>query len=95
MDNSICHNGAKITEKFGKKHIARAPHPYYSPDLSPCNFWLFGILKEKMKDRVFRSEEQNLGTITKSWNELTFEEIQRVFQNWMEHVIRVTANSGE
>jgi hypothetical protein len=27
MDNSMCHKGAKITEKLEKRHIARAPHP--------------------------------------------------------------------
>jgi transposase len=91
----MCHNGAKITEKVEKRHIARAPHPPYSPDLSPCDFWLFGILKKNMKEQVFQSEEQILATITKSWNELTFEDIQRVFHNWMERLIRVIANSGE
>jgi transposase len=76
MDNSMCHNGAKIIEKLEKRHIARAPRPPYSPDLSPCDFWLFGILKRKMKERVFQSEEQILAAITKSWNELTFEDIR-------------------
>jgi transposase len=78
MDNSMCYNGAKITEKLEKRRIARAPHPPYSPDLSPCDFWLFGILKQKMKGRVFQSEEQILAAITDSWNELTFEGIQKV-----------------
>jgi transposase len=95
MDNSMCHNGAKIIEKLEKRHIARAPRLAYSPDLSPCDFWLFGILKQKMKERVFRSEEQILTAITESWNELTFEDIQGVFHNWMEHLILVIANCGE
>jgi hypothetical protein len=38
MDNSMCDNGAKITEKLVKKHSTRAPHPPYSPDLSSCDF---------------------------------------------------------
>jgi hypothetical protein len=38
MDNPMCHNSAKITEKLDKRHIARAPHRPYSPDLSPCGF---------------------------------------------------------
>jgi hypothetical protein len=50
MGNSMCHNDAKITEKHGMRHIARALHPPYSPAFSPCDFWLFGILKEKMKE---------------------------------------------
>jgi transposase len=95
MDNSMCHNSAKITEKLEKRHIARAPHPPYSPDLSLCDFWLFMTLKQKMKGRVFQGEEQILAAITESWNELTFEDIQRVFHNWMEHRIWVIANTGE
>jgi hypothetical protein len=92
MDNSMCRNGAKITENLEERHIARAPH---SPDLSHCDFWLFGILKQKMRERVFQSEEQILAAITQSWNELTFEDIQRVFHNWMELRIWVIAISGE
>jgi hypothetical protein len=52
-------------------------------------------LKEKMKEWVFQSEEQILTIITESWNELTFEDIQRVFQNCMERRIWVIANSGK
>jgi hypothetical protein len=48
-----------------------------------------------MKERVFQSEEQILAAITESWNELTFEDIQRVFHNWMERLTWVIANSGE
>jgi histone-lysine N-methyltransferase SETMAR len=95
MDNLMRHNGAKITEKLEKRYIARVPHLPYSSDLSPCDFWLFGTLKQKMKERVFQSEEQILAAITKSWNELTFENSQRVFHNWMERLIWVIANSGE
>jgi transposase len=94
MNNLMCHNGAKITEKLEKRHVARAPHPLYSLDLSPCEFWLFGILKQRMKKRVFPSEKQILAAITKSWNELAFEDIQRVFHNWMERLIWVITNSG-
>jgi transposase len=95
MENSKCHDGAKINEKLEKPHTARAPHPPYSPDISPCDFWLFGILKQKMTERVFQSEEQILAAITESWNELTFEDIQKIFYNWMERLIWVIANSGE
>jgi hypothetical protein len=91
----MCHNGAKITEKLEKRHIGRVLHPSYSPDLSPCDFWLFGISKQKMKERVFQSEEQILADMTESWNEFTFENSQRVFHNWMERRIWVIANTGE
>jgi transposase len=85
MENSMWHNDAKIIEKLEKRHIARGSHPPYSPDLSPCDFWLFGTLKQKMKKQIFQSEEQILAAITESWNELTFEDIEIIFLNWMEH----------
>jgi hypothetical protein len=75
MDNSMCHNGAKVNEKLEKRHIARASRQLYPPELSPCDFWLFGILKQNMKERVFQSEGQILAVVTESRNELAFEDI--------------------
>jgi transposase len=95
MDNSMCYNDSNITKKLEKRHIARAPHPPYSPDLNPCDFWLFGILKQKRKEQVFQSEEQILTAVSESWNELTFEDIQRIFHNWMERLIWAITNNGK
>jgi histone-lysine N-methyltransferase SETMAR len=38
IDNSMGHNGSKVMAKFDNHHIARLPHPPYSPDLSPREF---------------------------------------------------------
>jgi hypothetical protein len=88
-------NVSKITEKHEKRHIVRAPRPPYLPDLCSCDYWLFGVLKQKMKERVFQSEERILVAVTESWNKLTFEDIQRISYNRMESLIWVIANSGE
>ena len=32
-------------------------HPSYSPDLSPCDFFLFGLLKSKLRGHRFETEE--------------------------------------
>jgi hypothetical protein len=95
MDNSMCHNGNKISEKLAKRSIERAPYPPYSPDLSPCDFWLFGMLKHNMKDREFQSQQTMLSAVAKMWNGLTFADVQRVFQEWMERLTWVVGNSGE
>jgi hypothetical protein len=42
MDLSMCHNGAKMTEKMSFNRLRRATHPADSPDISPCDFWPFG-----------------------------------------------------
>jgi hypothetical protein len=51
MDNSCCRNGRMATAEFDHRRLGRANHPPYWPNLSPYNFWLFGFLKEKLKDR--------------------------------------------
>jgi hypothetical protein len=95
MDNSMCHDGHKISEKLAKKSTERVPHPSYSPDISPCDFWLFGMLEYKMKDREFQSQQVILSAVANMWDDLTFADVQCVFQEWMERLAEVAANNGE
>jgi hypothetical protein len=95
MDNSMGHNGSKFMSKFDRHHIARLPHPPHSPDLSPCDFWLFGILKGILKDRELHSRDETEKVITMVWNDLTFDEVQSVFHNWMNRLSWVIENRGE
>jgi hypothetical protein len=73
IDNFICHNGQIVTDELIIKMLERIPRPAYSPDLSPCDFWLFETLKQKITDRVFRTPEEILATIRKIWSEVTLE----------------------
>jgi histone-lysine N-methyltransferase SETMAR len=95
MDNSMCHNGSKVAAKFEKYHVIRSPHPPYSPDTSPCDFWLFGMLKEVLKDREFSSSDEIEEAITKVWDDLTFDQVQSVFHEWIRRLTWVIENGGE
>lgn len=95
MDNSMCHNGSKVMAKFGKYHMSRFPHPPYSPDISPCDFWFFGLLKELFKNREFASDTEIVDAITEAWDDLTFDDVRSVFRNWMGRLKWVIENGGE
>jgi histone-lysine N-methyltransferase SETMAR len=95
MDNSMCHNGHTFSQKFDQGSIQRAPNTPYSPDISPCGFWLFGTLKHQMKDRDFQSQQEILQAITKRWDDLTFAEVQSVFWECTERLTWVAGNNGE
>jgi histone-lysine N-methyltransferase SETMAR len=95
MDNSMCHNGGKIVAEFEAKHLNRMPHPPYSPDLSPCDFWFFGMVKEFLKGKAFTSSFDIQTALAKVWNDLTFEEVARVFQEWRRRLEWVIENGGE
>jgi hypothetical protein len=95
IDNSMCHNGHKVSEKLAERSIERAPHPLYSLDLSLRGFWLFRMLTHNMKDREFQGQQAILKAIARSWAGLTFADVQNVFQKWMESLIWVVENNGE
>jgi histone-lysine N-methyltransferase SETMAR len=79
MDNSMCHNGRKVTDELENLKLVPVAHPPYSRDLSPCDFWLFRMLKQKIQDRVFGTTEEILIAIRNFWSEVTFEDMQSVF----------------
>jgi hypothetical protein len=94
-DNAMSHTGNKISERLATGSIERAPYPLYSPDISSCDIWLFGMLKQKTKDREFQSQQAILSAFAKMWNDLTFADVQRVFQEWMERLTWVVGNNAE
>jgi hypothetical protein len=86
MDNSICHNGSKVGSNFEKHDGSRLPHTLYSLHISPCHSWPFGMLKVVLKDREFNSNDEIEGAIAKVRGELTLNEVQSVFHNWVNHL---------
>ena len=52
-DNAPAHNTLGIWEFLAKNNIAVLEQPPYSPDLTPCDFYLFPKLKEVIKGTRF------------------------------------------
>jgi hypothetical protein len=95
MDNSRCHNGKKIAAEIEHRRFARAPHPHYSPDLSPCDFWLFGPIKHSLNDREIQEVQALISALTNIGDDFTFEDVKAVFLNWMERLFWVINNNGD
>jgi len=54
-DNAPCHTSLLVRQFLSNKNITMWPHPPYSPDLAPCDFWLFPKVKMTMKGKRFES----------------------------------------
>jgi len=52
-DNVPAHFTALVQAFLAKHHITQVWQPPYSPDLAPCDFWLFPQLKLPLKGRRF------------------------------------------
>jgi hypothetical protein len=83
MDNSMCYNEAKITEKMSFKGLEQASHRIYSSDTSPGDFWGFGTIQGMIKDQHLQDPEEILRAIQEARNHFAFEDFQNVFKSWM------------
>jgi transposase len=52
-DDARAHDMLAVREFMAKKLILKFDHPPYSPDLAPCDFWLFPKLKTTLKVHRF------------------------------------------
>ena len=53
QDNAPSHTAFITREFLAKNNITIIDHPPYSPDLAPCDFYLFPKVKNIMRDEHF------------------------------------------
>ena len=58
-------------------HIKTVPHPTYSPNFAPCDFWLF----PKLRACRYETIEEIKEAVTKVIDMLTQGDIHGAFQN--------------
>jgi hypothetical protein len=56
---------------------------------------LFGILKHNIKDWIFQTVEEIMTAVHRAWHELTLEDLQSVFFNWIEQLEQVIGYEEE
>ena len=71
--------------------IQTVPHPPYSRDLAPCDFWLFSKLRGCRYEKIEEMKE----AVTKVINLLTQEDIRGAFQEMLERYNKCIAAGGD
>ena len=68
-------------------------HPPYSPDLAPCDFWLFDEIKRHLDDQP---DEKALETaITRILEAIPKEEYAKTFKKWIDRMQQCINNKGD
>ena len=67
------------------------PQPAYSPDLAPCDFWLF----PKLRGCRYETIEEMKEAVTKVMDTLTQEEFHGAFQKLLERYNKCIAVGGD
>jgi len=81
-ENAPAHTALSIREFLVKKNIPVLPHPPYSPDLAPYDFYLFPKLKLKLKGHHFRTMENIQKTVADELQTLTANDFQYCYDQW-------------
>ena len=71
--------------------IKTVPHRPYSPDLAPCDFWLFPKLRGSCYETIFEMKE----AVTKVIDTLTQEDFDGAFQKLFERYNKCIAAGGD
>ena len=67
------------------------PHPPYSPDLAPCDIWLF----PKLRGCRYETIEEMKEAVTKVIDMLTQEDFHEAFQKLLERYNKCIAARGD
>jgi histone-lysine N-methyltransferase SETMAR len=94
-DNARPHRSAEAAGAIREIRMLEMPHPPYSPDLSPCDFFLFGEIKPKLKGRSFLDSGEVLTAIKAETESITRETRERVFDEWVRRLECVIESGGD
>ncbi|UYV60373.1 hypothetical protein LAZ67_1000972 [Cordylochernes scorpioides] len=79
-DNATSHTAFIITNFLARSNTPVIPHPPYSLDLAPCDFFLFPRLKREMKGKHWETVENIQHHVTTFLRSIPVEEFQGAFQ---------------
>ena len=71
------------------------PHPPYSPDLAPSDFFLFPRMKKVLKGKYLAKVEEVKQKIAKSLKGIKIDEFKNCLEQWQKSLDRCIASNGE
>jgi transposase len=63
VDNAKPHTSKMSIQKIEELGFILVPQPRYSPDLVPCDFFLFGYLKQHLEGKHLTREDQVIALV--------------------------------
>jgi len=83
-DNARPHVHSNVRNFLESKGLRTIDHPAYSPDLAPCDYWLFDYIKERLDDEL--NAETLADSVTKVLSSIPHSEYQKTFKKYVERL---------
>ena len=94
-DNARPHTSKKVLEYLESHNMYRAPHPPFSPDIAPSDFFLIGYIKNLLIGKSFRSPEQLLSAINEILRDIQKKMLMDAFSEWEKRLSYLTSSDGD
>jgi len=96
LRDSVQKKRPEMWSSFWQKHnVNIILHPPYSPNLAPCDFFLFPRMKCQMKGKHFADVSEVKKKTLEVLNNISTEEFQKCFQQWEKHWFTCIESKGE
>lgn len=82
-DNAPAHTAEKTNNFIALSGINEIRPAPYSPDLAPCDFWLFPKIKKNLRGRVFSSNEEIINAVNVEIGKLKKDDFKDCFERWL------------
>ena len=94
-DNAPANNAIGIREFLAKNNIAVLEQPPYSPDLAPCDFFLFPRLKKVIKETHLQDLEAIKTAVTRELQAIPEESFQECVKAWQRRLEKCIRAQGD
>ena len=94
-DNAKPHTSQLTNETLARFGMKRLPHPAYSPDLAPSDFYLFGMVKGKLAGRTFGTKDEVVEEIRNIVHSIPKSELVSVMSEWKRRLHVVSETNGD
>ncbi len=81
-DNASPHTADDTIKFLEKSNIRSIVHPPYSPDLAPCDFFLFPYLKDRLRGKTHRNIPELQAAVEKVLHSIPKETLVHTFEDW-------------
>ena len=86
-------NALKVEDYLKEEGITLMPHPAYSPDLSPCDYWLNDYIKRNLADQKSRNSLHN--AVSNIVFNIPDKEYKKAFNKLIERMELCIENNGD
>ena len=94
-DNAPAHNALRIRQFLAENNIAVLEQPPYSPDLAPCDFFLFPKLKGVIKGTSFQDSKAITTAVTKELRAIPMKSFQKCIEAWRQRLEKCIRAQGD